>query len=307
MLHYICSTRIFARCAIAAGLLCVLNARAQTILIDLTQTVGTEIAGSRPAHDMIGDTYRWGGLGSDYNWGFDLEFGSRNAMTAVDLDGGNKAAFEWYQPGQSGFAYGLIQATYAGGDLWSISGKRDGLGSWVLIGTVQEFTGTQSHVANYGYGELFAESSVINGPADSKQSSTAVFKSCFWLYRDPTNTVSLNLTAGTANNVGNDGEGEMRGKVTFSVPVQVLVKNSESGDVNDDQIRPVLGVPNAFAFDFGWNSLHDDGFVIGSISTVSPDPTIPPTNPTAVPEPSTYASLGAALLMFVAFYRRFSR
>ncbi len=273
--------RLLVRCALAAGLLAAYSAGAQTILIDLTQTVGAEISSHQ---NIAGETYQWKPDNSDNV--FDLEFGSKVYGTAIDLDGGHRGAHEWYQPGGSGYAYGLIKATPTSGGLWTISAKQDGVGNWVSLGTVTEFSGALRHDDNYGYTASSAESHVTYGPTDSLQISAASYKSCFWLYRDTVNnTVSLNLTAGTPGSGQGDG-GDMRGRITLldAAPASFLVRNTEQ------EAQCVALGNNTFTFDLTWLNTHDDGFVLG---------------PIAIPEPSTYAAiLGMASLGFAAWRRR---
>lgn len=265
-------------------MLLAVSSNATVITIDLRQPEGTE-SGS----NISGDTWRWGGGDPRY---FDLEFGSGNG-SHVDLDGGVAVGNEYFQGYGSMAAtdhtYDLLKVEYQGGDLWSLSGSRDG-STFTPIGSITEYSGTIDHVTNYGYETAGADQSdPVNGPAGAGVNYTVwePWKAWLWIYRDTTaDTISLNVVTGSAgvppsgSGTINDG-GNLNAEITISglytgIPVELV--GNEPGEVTGT---------NPFLLRNNWDSAFDDGAVVAGIT------------PMPIPEPATLAILaigGLALL-----------
>jgi len=255
--------------------LCMVAQAGTVIYIDLTQ-VGTESTAN-----IAQDTWRWNGSANQPQF-FDLEFSSGTGVH-IDLDGGTKQGSEFHTGTEAvtNHTYDGIRATYISGNLWQIDAIR-GLTTFAL-GNVTEYSGPQSHVANYGYAA--EESNPIHGPADAGANSLtpSEYKAWLWLYRSTADgTLSLNIVSGGSADGSPDDNGEFRAEVLFSGYTGTLSKlqGNEPGEV--------VQAGDTFTGDWNWSGPYDDGGALGGITTVP------------VPEPSgaAIAVLGLSLLSF---------
>ncbi len=255
--------------------------QATVISIDLTQ-VGTENPGGP---NISGDTWRWDGGDPAF---FDVWFSSGNGSD-IDIDGGDHLGNEYHSGTEaaSNHVYDVIRATFVGGGVWQIDAVR-GVTTYNL-GSVTEFVGNLGHAANYNFGSQ--QSDPIFGPAGAgvNGSPSPLYQSWFWIYRSTIdNTVSINISSGTAADPSTGDGGSLDAEIIFGgsyigTPT-ILEANDGSGELN--------GTAPVFTGRWTWDPDKDDGGSIGGILTV------------AVPETSTVSLAGLALSLLAIRRRR---
>jgi len=269
-------------CAIGIVMLFTLSANATEIKIDLTQTQ------IETTSNVAGDTWRWDAVNTSGDT-FDLEFSSGNG-SHLDLDGGTRAGNEYF-PGYGSMSptdhtYDLLKAEYLGGTSWSVSASRDNGTTFTSIGSVTEYSGAISHVANYGYGTAGIErSDPVNGPggAGVNYNVWEPWKAWFWIYRDTAaNTISLNIVLGSAGSPPSGGSANDNGSFNAEVAIGGLYTGT-AVELQGNEPGEVTG-SNPFILRHDWDAGYDDGAVVAGITPI-------------VPEPATVALLGLGGLL----------
>lgn len=200
---------------------------------------------------------------------FQLDFASADNQY-VELDGGT--ATDFYVPssvGPNDYTHGTVSAKFLGGGHWLVTATHPVSGLTKTLGTVTEYSGAESHEANYNYSLGGGESDCsapIHGPVEATSTNPAsnTRRGFFWIYRSTTlGTVSFNVIVGSCTiNNNKDGGGFHDVEFVFDsvasgfTPRRIV--SNDGGEVN----------ASGLSADWTWGDTKNDGGSVGDVGTV---------------------------------------